>query len=158
VDWSPSKWKLEGQKNIHRTSLGFATPLGNVLNFWGVLRSDDVHQQLACKTTINNGDLDNFSGLEMEIMGTPREFRFQLKPQTNNTMGIIHYEHTFSTTGKWNKIRLPFSTAKFAILDNYPDNAGALSIGDIKSIEFVISDKKYNEPFLLSVRHIHGYK
>ena len=114
------KWKIsEKSENEFNNSKSEAhlISVGKVLNFWGVLRASNIRESVSCRAQLENNQLENFSGLEMDVMGTPRMFKLQFTPKRNNSVGLMHYEHTFKITKKWIKIRLPFKTAKFVIFD-----------------------------------------
>ena len=93
----------------------------------------------------------------MEVRGSPRQFTLNFKPKINNDWGIVNYHHKFDTNQKWTKIKFPFATAKYAVLEHHPVHSAPINVTDLFAIQLAIKDQKYEEPFLLSIRHMHGY-
>ena len=58
--WSPVKWEVVKHNGEDVRDLSYVTPVGQVLNFWGVLKNDTDGGFASCQSALEEGALINF--------------------------------------------------------------------------------------------------
>ncbi|CBY09400.1 unnamed protein product [Oikopleura dioica] len=138
---------------------GFVIPSGEIVHFWGELKAENNGGFASVRKEIAYGSLEGKSGIRFEAKATNRDFRMNLTPKTDNEWGIANFEIDFSATTSWQTYEFDFDDFKYNIMGLTPPDAPKLAetLYDVHELGFIISDKIFNVPFLLSVKNIEAY-
>jgi len=152
-------WKSVNDNVMGGVSDGFVIPSGEIVHFWGELKAENNGGFASVRKEIAYGSLEGKSGIRFEAKATNRDFRMNLTPKTDNEWGIANFEIDFSATTSWQTYEFDFDDFKYNIMGLTPPDAPKLAetLYDVHELGFIISDKIFNVPFLLSVKNIEAY-
>jgi len=101
-------------------------------------------------------DLTGCDGIAVRVRGDGRKYAFNLR--TDSRFNGLYWHQPFETrAGEWTEIRLPFDRFRARIMGTEMPSAGNIDPAAIRTLGFIISDKKEG-PFELEIDWIRAYR
>lgn len=131
-----------------------STPEGT-LRFGGDLSLANNGGFASVRTTLADGDLSRFAGLEIRVRGDGRHYQLRLRTD-DNFDGIAYRAHFGTVAGQWMTVRLHFAGFEPSFRGRVVAGMQPLDTGRVRQLSFMTGDKQPG-PFNLEIASIVGW-